>query len=80
VFLTAVDDWVPIVDEGEDRRIARQLRGQHFLAGLKDTYHWIGSHTSIAWVVVITGCQHTWLTSNPMELTLGTIPTELDRV
>ena len=79
MLLPAVDYWVPIVDEGKDRRIARQLRGQHFLAGLKDTYHWIGSHTSVAWVVVIAGCQHGCFTCNPMKRTLGTIPTELDR-
>jgi len=67
VLLTAVDYWVPIVDEGKDRRIARQLKGQHFLAGLKDTDHWIGSHTSVAWVVVIAGCQHGCFTCNPMK-------------
>ena len=79
MFLTAVDDWVPIVDEGEDRRIARQLRGQHFLAGLKDTYHWIGSNTSEAWVVVIAVYQNDFITCRPTGLTRGTIPIELDR-
>jgi hypothetical protein len=47
---------------------------------MKDTYDRIGSNASKSWVVMITGCQADVVTSNPTVLTLGTIPTELDRV